>query len=250
MTVQGTLNKALSVITNSAVETIGAGRTDTGVHAREMYAHLDLPFEVENESIIYKLNSFLPNDISISDIFQVHDDAHARFDAKLRTYEYHINTQKDAFVSDTSWYFSQPLNIEAMNKAAEKLLEHTNFECFSKVGTDVNTFNCKIDKAIWTRSGDRLTFTISADRFLRNMVRAIVGTLVNVGLKKTTLTEFIEIIESRDRGKAGFSVPAHGLFLTKIKYDYINEAHSPDSSGILFPEVARNEATAGKRYSG
>ena len=239
--VQETLNRALTVILNSEIDGMGAGRTDTGVHAKEMYAHFDFEGEIEN-TIIHKLNAYLPKDIVVYEIIPVHDEAHARFDARLRTYEYHLHNFKDAFDSETSWYNHQTLNLDLMNEAAALLLTRTDFECFSKVNTEVNTFNCNIADARWTKEGSRLVFTISADRFLRNMVRAIVGTLVNVGLHKTTLAAFIQILESRDRNKAGFSVPAHGLYLTKITYDYINDQHSPDGSGILFPA-----SLAGKR---
>ena len=199
---------------------MGAGRTDTGVHAKEMYAHFDFdtPFDIPN--LVHKLNSFLPKDIVIYAIFPVHDEAHTRFDAKKRTYEYHINTHKDPFSQELSWYFHHKLDVDLMNTAARLLLDHTNFQSFSKVNTDVNTFNCKIMEAHWVQNNDRLIFTISADRFLRNMVRAIVGTLVNVGLHKISPKEFNAIIESKDRNKAGFSVPAHGLYLTEIVYDF------------------------------
>jgi tRNA pseudouridine38-40 synthase len=228
VTVQETLSKALSVILNSEIEIVGAGRTDTGVHASEMFAHFDFDFEIDSEKIVHKLNSYLPKDIVVFNIIRVHDHAHARFDAKKRTYEYHINTVKNPFLQDQSWYFSQPLDVNLMNEAAALLLNFTDFQCFSKVNTDVNTFNCKITEAFWTRGTaeqvagkqekNQLIFTISADRFLRNMVRAIVGTLVNVGLNKISLEDFIKIIESKNRNEAGSSVPAHGLFLTKVEY--------------------------------
>ncbi|WP_309641332.1 tRNA pseudouridine(38-40) synthase TruA [Flavobacterium sp.] len=219
--VQETLTKAMSTVLNTTVELMGAGRTDTGVHAKIMYAHFDLDKPFESESIVHKLNSFLPKDIAVFEIIPVHDNAHARFDAKKRTYEYHINTFKDVFSSDLSWYNQQKLDVDLMNEAAKILLNHTDFECFSKVHTDVNTFDCKITNALWTRNHNNLIFTISADRFLRNMVRAIVGTLINVGLHKITLTDFEAIIKSKNRSEAGFSVPAHGLYLTEIVYDYL-----------------------------
>jgi tRNA pseudouridine38-40 synthase len=200
---------------------MGAGRTDTGVHAQEMFAHFDFESNFDIQNSIHKLNSFLPKDIVIFDIIPVHDEAHARFDATQRTYEYHINTVKNVFQTDGSWYYHQNLNIELMNLAAAELKNYTDFECFSKVNTDVNTFNCVISEAFWNKENDQLVFTISADRFLRNMVRAIVGTLINIGLEKITLEDFKSIIESNDRSKAGFSVPAHGLYLTRISYDYI-----------------------------
>ncbi|WP_026706494.1 tRNA pseudouridine(38-40) synthase TruA [Flavobacterium soli] len=221
--VQETLTKALSVVLNSELEIMGAGRTDTGVHAKEMFGHFDFQKEIEIPTLIHKLNSFLSKDIAVHDIIPVHDEAHARFDATKRTYEYHINTTKNVFLEELSWYYHQKLDVNLMNEAGKILLKHMDFQCFSKVHTDVNTFNCKITEAFWKQENDQLVFTISADRFLRNMVRAIVGTLVYVGLGKITLEDFNAIVESKDRGKAGFSVPAHGLYLTEIKYDYIKE---------------------------
>lgn len=219
--VQETLNKAFSVVLNTEINLMGAGRTDTGVHAKEMYAHfdLDMPFDIPN--LVHKLNSYLPKDIVIYAVFPVSDEAHSRFDATKRTYEYHINTFKNPFLQEQSWYFHQPLDVELMNEAAQLLLNHTDFQCFSKVNTDVNTFDCTIFEAYWKQEKDSLIFTISANRFLRNMVRAIVGTLINIGLHKITLTDFETIIESKNRDKAGFSVPAHGLYLTKIEYEYL-----------------------------
>jgi tRNA pseudouridine38-40 synthase len=219
--VQETLNKAFSVVLNTEINLMGAGRTDTGVHAKEMYAHfdLDMPFDIPN--LVHKLNSYLPKDIVIYAVFPVSDEAHTRFDATKRTYEYHINTFKNPFSQEQSWYFHQPLDVKLMNEAAQLLLNHTDFQCFSKVNTDVNTFDCTIFEAYWKQEKNSLIFTISANRFLRNMVRAIVGTLVNIGLHKITLADFEAIIESKNRDKAGFSVPAHGLYLTKIEYDYL-----------------------------
>jgi tRNA pseudouridine38-40 synthase len=219
--VQETLNKALSVILNEEINIMGAGRTDTGVHAKEMFAHFDYTPTLEIDSVLHKLNSYLPKDIVIYDIIPVHEYAHARFDAKKRTYNYYITSVKDVFSQEESWYYHQNLDVVLMNQAAKILLNHTDFQCFSKVNTDVNTFNCIISEAYWTQVNNQLIFTISADRFLRNMVRAIVGTLVNVGLHKITLSDFNSIIENKNRNEAGFSVPAQGLFLTKIEYDYL-----------------------------
>jgi tRNA pseudouridine38-40 synthase len=219
--VQETLNKALSIILNEEINIMGAGRTDTGVHAKEMFAHFDYAPTLEIDSVLHKLNSYLPKDIVIYDIIPVHNEAHARFDAKKRTYNYYITSVKDVFSQEECWYYHQNLDVELMNQAAKILLNHTDFQCFSKVNTDVNTFNCTISEAHWTQENNQLIFTISADRFLRNMVRAIVGTLINVGLHKITLSEFNSIIENKNRNEAGFSVPAQGLFLTKIDYDYL-----------------------------
>ncbi|MBN8642145.1 MAG: tRNA pseudouridine(38-40) synthase TruA [Flavobacteriales bacterium] len=219
--VQETLEKALSVLLRTPIEIVGAGRTDAGVHAQQMFAHFDCEAIFEIPVLVHKLNSYLPKDIAIFNIHKVNDDAHARFDATKRTYEYHIHTFKNAFECDDSWYYGLPLNVEKMNEACKILFNYSDFECFSKVNTDVNTFNCKIYEAHWQHNNDKLVFTISADRFLRNMVRAIVGTMINIGLEKISLTDFTKIIESKDRNKAGFSVPAHGLYLTKVEYEYL-----------------------------
>jgi len=220
-TVQETLTKAMSTVLNTHIELMGAGRTDTGVHAKMMYAHFDFEKEFQSDSLVHKLNSFLPKDIAVFDIVPVAENAHARFDAKKRTYEYHIHTFKNVFQNELSWYNPQKLDVDLMNEAAKILLLHTDFECFSKVHTDVNTFDCKITTAHWQHNANQLIFTISADRFLRNMVRAIVGTLINIGLHKITLADFEAIIKSKNRSEAGFSVPAHGLYLTEIIYDYL-----------------------------
>ena len=219
--VQEVLNKAFSVLLNTDISIMGAGRTDTGVHASQMYAHFDYDKNIDNKQLVHKLNSYLPKDIVVYEVFQVADEAHTRFDATKRTYEYHINRFKNPFSQELSWYFHQDLDLEAMNEASQLLFHHTNFQSFSKVNTDVNTFDCTIYEAYWKQENDKLVFTISANRFLRNMVRSIVGTLVNVGLKKITVAEFDTIIKSKSRDKAGFSVPAHGLYLTKIEYPFL-----------------------------
>ncbi|RYJ45143.1 tRNA pseudouridine(38-40) synthase TruA [Flavobacterium beibuense] len=223
ISVQEVLNKALSTLLKQPIDVTGAGRTDTGVHAKQMYAHFDYDSVINSDFLTQKLNSFLPKDIVVYRLIPLHDDAHARFDATSRTYEYHIHTFKDAFIGEGSWFHFHPLDMDKMNEAAKILFEYKDFKCFSKTHTDVRTFNCVIMEANWKKEGNNLVFTVAADRFLRNMVRAIVGTLVNVGLGKITLQDFREIIESRDRNKAGFSVPAHGLYLTKVAYPYIQE---------------------------
>ena len=220
--VQETLNKALSVILKTDIDIIGAGRTDTGVHAKQMFAHFDFPqsneTEIDTQQLVYKLNSFLPKDIVIFNIIKVANEAHARFDATKRTYEYHIHCTKDAFENERSYQFQTALNIDKMNEACQILFKHNDFECFSKVNTDVRTFNCVIFEAHWKQNGNKIIFTIAADRFLRNMVRAIVGTMISIGTGKISLDDFEKIIDSKDRSQAGFSVPAHGLYLTKIEY--------------------------------
>lgn len=219
--VQETLTNAMSTLLRTPLELTGAGRTDTGVHALQMFAHFDYNNFTDTAALIQKLNSFLPADISVYRIIPLHEDAHARFDASGRTYEYHLHNYKDPFESDRSWYHFRPLNIDRMNEAAHLLLDYNDFKCFSKTHTDVRTFICDIKEAYWQQSGNKMTFTITADRFLRNMVRAIVGTLVNIGTGKISIQDFAAIIESRDRNKAGLSVPAHGLYLTKVVYPYI-----------------------------
>lgn len=216
------------MLLKTPIDIVGAGRTDTGVHAKQMYAHFDFEAEIDTKHLVHKLNSFLPKDIVVFDIFKVANEAHARFDATKRTYEYHIHTMKDVFENDGSYQFQLPLDIDKMNEACAILFRHTDFECFSKTNTDVRTFNCVIFEANWTRGGaeqsgakqdgNKIVFTITADRFLRNMVRAIVGTMINIGTGKISLSDFEKIIESKDRSQAGFSVPAHGLYLTKIEY--------------------------------
>jgi len=218
VSVQEKLNDAISTVLQEQIEVTGAGRTDTGVHASQMFAH----FNVENSisgDVVHKLNSILPNDITVYNIFSVAEEKHARFDALTRSYEYRIWLGRNPFLLDFSWQIhSQKLNLFKMNAAAKVLLEYEDFQTFSKVKTEVYTFNCDVKVAFWKQEGNLLTFHISANRFLRNMVRAIVGTLVDVGLEKISIDEFRQIIESKNRGNAGLSVPAKGLFLTQIKY--------------------------------
>lgn len=216
--VQEEVNKAISTILQEEIQVVGAGRTDAGVHASQMFAHFDTLTNLSDE-YIYKFNSILPNDIVIHSIKNVLDDKHARFDAISRSYEYRIYLGRNPFLLDTTWQFHQKeLNLEKMNEAASILLEYEDFESFSKVKTDVKTFNCEVTKAAWKQEGEYLTFYITANRFLRNMVRAIVGTLIEVGIGKKSIQDFRQIIESKKRSEAGLSVPAQGLFLTKIKY--------------------------------
>lgn len=221
ITVQQVLNEKLSILLQQSIDTTGAGRTDSGVHAQQMYAHFDYEKTIDTKAILFKLNAILPKDIVVARLLLVEDTAHARFDATSRTYEYHIVTHKEIFAPDTHWFYKNELDVIKMNNAAQLLLDYTDFQSFSKIKTDVKTFNCQITYAQWQIVHNKLIFTITADRFLRNMVRAIVGTLINVGLNKVSLTEFENIITSKNRNNAGFSVPAHGLFLTNIKYPYL-----------------------------
>lgn len=219
ISVQSVLTDAMSLVFRFQVELTGAGRTDAGVHAVNMIAHFDLPFLIEDSSkVVYRLNSLLPKDISIDSIFEVEDTMHARFSAKSRTYKYYVSTKKSPFDDEFSARITFALDEEKMNEAAKTLFDYTDFTSFSKVHTDVKTNNCKIYYVHWDRQGDYLVFTIKADRFLRNMVRAIVGTLIEVGKGAITVDEFRNIIESKDRCAAGMSVPAKGLFLVDVEY--------------------------------
>lgn len=216
--VQAEIERVLSTILQAEIGIIGCGRTDTGVHASKYFFHFEYDSAIDIEQIHYKLNSMLPHDISINRIFLVKDDVHARFSASERTYRYKIHLQKDAFLSDCSFHNKKELNLAAMNKACSLLREYTNFTSFSKSNTQVKTNNCKVVHAEWTKIENGYEFVIRADRFLRNMVRAIVGTMLEVGEGKLGLDQVREIIEAKDRSKAKSSVPAQGLFLTDIKY--------------------------------
>ena len=220
VTVQGEISRALSTALKEEIAVTGAGRTDTGVHARYYIAHFDSRQKglEKDDKLLYSLNSILPADIAVYRIISVPHTAHARFDALSRTYQYFITTQKDPFSQETAYLYHVELDIPLMNRACRILKQYRDFASFSKVNTEVKTFHCNIMEAKWTQKGRQYVFTIRADRFLRNMVRAIVGTMMEVGEKKTGLEEFRQIIETRDRSAAGRSAPAHGLFLTEIKY--------------------------------
>lgn len=219
LSVQEVMQKAFSTILRSEIEIVAAGRTDAGVHAKKMIAHFDLEQLLpENFDFVNKLNSFLPNDIAIQKIVKVKPDAHARFDAISRKYEYHLVCEKNVFLTDFAMRVFHPLDFEMMNKAAETLLEYTDFTSFSKLHTDVKTNNCKVMQAKWCFEKDRWIFTIEADRFLRNMVRAIVGTLLEVGRGKMSVAEFRQVIEAKNRCNAGTSVPGKGLYLVEVTY--------------------------------
>ena len=220
--VQENIEKALSMILRQDIKITGAGRTDTGVNAAEMYAHFDTDTTItDTTTLVARLNSLLGKDIAIYDIFKVHDDAHARFDATARTYKYFVHTEKSPFLYPFSWKATCKLDFDLMNKAAAHLLSYTDFTSFSKLHTDVATNNCRITHARWEQENGQWVFTITADRFLRNMVRAIVGTLVDVGRGKITVDEFCRIIEKKDRCSAGTSMPGNALFLWHVAYPYI-----------------------------
>lgn len=218
ISVQGVLEETLSTMLREEIKVTGAGRTDTGVHASFFVAHFNITKSILDPNFVYKINNFLPHDIAIYKLWEVQPAAHARFDALSRTYKYYISREKNPFWEEIAYRYLTPLDIGKMNKAAECLFDYFNFTSFSKLHTDVKTNNCTIDKAIWEEEGNLLIFTIKADRFLRNMVRAIVGTLLEVGKGKLGVDDFRKIIEKKDRGEAGASAPAQGLFLAGIEY--------------------------------
>ncbi|MDN3580166.1 tRNA pseudouridine(38-40) synthase TruA [Mucilaginibacter flavus] len=267
VSVQEVLNKALATIFRQPIETTGCGRTDTGVHAKEFFAHFDVEEEVHGslftdhgkeevhgslfidhskkrdvvsaasamnhelltmnqqhqlKNKVRGLNSILPADIAIKNLIPVHADAHARFDATLRSYQYHVHFNKDPFLQGGSWMLRDVPDIELMNQAAAMMMDYIDFSCFSKSNTQVKTNNCKISRAEWVLTEQGMVFHISADRFLRNMVRAIVGTLMMVGKKEIPPEAVKDIIESKNRSNAGMSVPACGLYLTQISYPYLS----------------------------
>ncbi|MDD4640707.1 MAG: tRNA pseudouridine(38-40) synthase TruA [Bacteroidales bacterium] len=219
LSVQEVMTSVLRSLFEKDLDIIAAGRTDAGVHALDMTAHFDTAFPVEDLKVMAnKLDRMLPADIAIHSLRRVRPEAHARFDALSRTYQYRIVLQKDPFLRDYSLRLYYEPDVEAMNKAAARLLEYSDFTSFSKVHTDVRTFICKVMQAHWERKDSELIFTIQADRFLRNMVRAVVGSLLEVGKGKIDEKEFCNIIEARDRCRAGTSMPARALYLTEVKY--------------------------------
>lgn len=226
VSVQEKLNNALYTLTRENIETIGAGRTDTGVHAKQLYVHFDVAnpfFSTGLEKFKQSLNALLPYDIAIKRIIEVHPDAHARFDATSRSYEYHMHVHKNPFLINRSWQVRELPDIDKMNEVTEYLVGTMDFSCFSKSNTQVHTNICTIKEAKWTRDGDTVIFKITADRFLRNMVRAIVGTLLKIGLQNLPISYLTDVLLSKNRSMAGVSVPAHGLYLTEVVYPYIQK---------------------------
>lgn len=216
--VQTIVENVLSKMFSEPVPITASGRTDTGVHCEQQYFHADLSKSFDTVQLIQRLNSFLPRDIAIRSIRQVRPDASARYDAIERTYRYQITRVKNPFLVGLSWHYFKEVDLENMNKAAALLIGEHDFECFSKVKTDVNHFICEVKKAAWSEKGNELIFRISANRFLRGMVRAVVGTLLDVGTQKISQKEFAAILSSRDRKRAGANVPAQGLYLERVKY--------------------------------
>lgn len=197
---------------------VGSGRTDTGVHCRQQFFHADITKAIDSSKLLQRMNAFLPRDIAIRSIRKVKPDASARYSAVARTYEYHITRVKEPLQDGLAFYFFKPVRLQTLNRASALLLGMHDFQCFSKVHTDVDHFRCEVKEARWTAEGNTLTFKITANRFLRGMVRAVVGTLLDVGTGKTSLEQFKAILASGDRKQAGINVPAEGLFLVQVKY--------------------------------
>jgi len=221
ITVQEELEKALSTLLRTDVVVTGAGRTDAGVHATQLFAHFDFNEKYSRKDLDqlgFRLNRFLPQAIAVNRLIPVNAEAHARFDATERSYAYFIHQKKNPFLVNQSYFFEAEVKLELMNEAAQLLLGRQDFKCFSRSNTDVKTYLCDIREAFWSREEDRLVFKITADRFLRNMVRAVVGTLLDVGLQKKSINDLKEIIAGGERSEAGASAPAHGLFLTAVRY--------------------------------
>ncbi len=218
-TVQECIEKALSMVLKVKIEITGSSRTDTGVHAAQQFAHFDFESMIDVHKVAHSMNGILAKDIAIKQITLVADSFHSRFAATHRRYLYRIVQEKNVFLHETTYYCKADLDLEAMNKAGEILLQYIDYQCFSKVKTDVQTFDCRIEYAYWIRQGSSLLFHIKADRFLRGMVRAIVGTMIEVGAGKLTLTDFEKIILSKNRNNAGRAVPPEGLTLVEVGYE-------------------------------
>ncbi|MEC7646110.1 MAG: tRNA pseudouridine(38-40) synthase TruA [Bacteroidota bacterium] len=216
-TIQSEINNALSTILHINIDVMGAGRTDAGVHAKQMFAHFNCDIDFDSQDLIFKLNRLLPVDIVIHDIFRVRDDANCRFDALSRTYQYHIIQKKNPF-NNNAYLLQKALDIEAMNEACKYMLGNQDFTSFAKVNTQTFTNNCNVMLAKWEVVNNEIVFTIKANRFLRNMVRAITGTILDVGLSKIEANEVAKIIAAQDRAKAGTSLPSHALFLISVQY--------------------------------
>jgi tRNA pseudouridine38-40 synthase len=218
-TIQETLNLALSTILRDEIYCVGCGRTDTGVHASQYFAHIDLAeMLAEPEVLAYRLNAILPPSIAVHRLFAVRAEAHARFSATQRSYRYLITDRKDPFSVRRKWEVREELDVDLMNEGARSLLGRKDYSCFAKSNTQTETNICDVRSAEWGREDHGLVFEISADRFLRNMVRAIVGTLVDLGKHRIDLPQLEAIVQSGNRSEAGQSVPAHGLYLSHVIY--------------------------------
>lgn len=222
ISVQERINQVFSTVFRTTIETTGCGRTDKGVHATQFYAHFDLEAEIDNvEKVLFQINSLLPIDIRVYDLISVPSEAHARFDAIQRSYSYYIKRKPSPFHNNYFWFNRQRVNVDAMNEAAALCVPQLDFSCFAKKGGNQLTKNCIVSECKWLEKGDNLQFTVSANRFLRGMVRAMVGTLYEVGTGKISLDDFKAILDSKDRTEAGKTAPAHGLFLEEVKYHYL-----------------------------
>jgi tRNA pseudouridine38-40 synthase len=217
-TVQGLIDSALQILFKTTIATTTSSRTDAGVHANQNYLHADIEQPI-SEKFLYNINSILPQDIVVKKITQVPNDVHSRFDAISREYKYYIHTTKNAFATDVSWYYPYPLDIAKLNECAALLMQFTDFETFCKKHTDVFTFDCTITKSIWVQTdADHLLYNVTSNRFLRGMVRGLVGTMLKVGAGYNTVAQFQDIILAKDCSKANFSTPAHGLFLQEVLF--------------------------------
>ncbi len=220
-TVQQEVESALSVLLGTQTQCVGCGRTDTGVHASQFFLHFDADHELDVDRFVYRLNGIFGFEIAANRLMAVAPDAHTRFDAVRRTYRYYIHFRKNPFLNDRSTFVAGNVDVDLMNQAAAILPETDNFKSFAKVHSDVNNHLCRVDRAVWTATEHGLMFEICANRFLRNMVRSIVGTTLEVGQKKISMDDFTQIIAAQNRNKAGKSVDARGLFLHQIEYPYI-----------------------------
>ncbi len=218
-TIQSTIEDVLTTLVRTQVAIVGCGRTDTGVHAQNYVAHVDLPHGIDIENLAYRANKLLPSDIAIHEIIPVTEQAHARFDAVSRSYEYHLHTAKSPFKPYSYYYYYEEPNLDKLNAAANILLEYTDFTTFCKLHSDVHTMNCKLTESIWTKEGNTYIYKVTSDRFLRGMIRLIVGMCLQVSRGKVTLDEVKNALENRCRLTQDWSVPAVGLLLCDIKYD-------------------------------
>ena len=216
--VQEVVENALGKLLREKISIVASGRTDTGVHCIQQFFHADIEKEFDRDHLFQRLNAFLPSDIVIKNMIKVKPDAHARYDARTRVYEYRIARVKDPFLTHRAYYFFRDLDVPTMNRAAALLRGRHDFQCFSKVKTDVNHFICVVKRADWNQKGELLVFRITANRFLRGMVRAMVGTLLDVGSGTISVKEFQQIIQGKDRKKAGMNVAPEGLYLVGVKY--------------------------------
>ncbi len=216
-TVQGELEKAMTVLYRTSIVLTGASRTDAGVHAYQNFLHFDTDLPILPKHV-YNLNAILPNAIVVKGLYEVPENAHSRFDAIKRAYIYRLHTQKNPFSEGRSWYYPFPIDLDLMQTAADSLLNYTDFESFSKKNTTVNTFQCTITKAQWDRSGEDIQFNIHSNRFLRGMIRGLVGTMIQVGRGQISIAEWHDIVLSKDEQRVDFSTPAYGLYLSEINY--------------------------------